>query len=447
MSADFLNQDTVNEWIKRELFQPKKSIYPKGEVGKIGIELEAFPYTFSNENKPIPVPLNDQNFPLMDRLASLSQEKSAEFIYGGAQLDKILYPNGTSIQFEPGGQVEIATAPHPSFSDLEVDLESKQQIFDQLTAENQIHFGQYGTNPWFQNSEIGLQLQKPRYQALEAYLDKISPFGRQMMRQTCSLHVNLDLGDDKEIQVKRILISNLLVPFIAAIFANSAHLGGKATGKLSYRRMLWQQLDPLRTGLFPKLENVKSIHKEDLVQAYEKLIWNAPLVFVPDFGSQEFSYPFTFQNWVKNPIQSTSPNLNHLKNHISLLFPEVRMKGFLEIRTADSLPRKWQLTPAYFLAGILYSNSHLDQAFELLASLSPKIQQQLEMCTDGLKSELLFQPAKELMEIAIHGLKELPETFVGKNSIPVLTEFSERFTQKRLTVAEEMIYDFFNGKT
>lgn len=98
----------------------------------------------------------------------------------------------------------------------------------------------------------------------------------------------------------------------------------------------------------------------------------APILHIRALGDRVFPVDFTFDSWLKNPIAGLSPSWDDLENHLSLLYPEVRIKGFLEIRTADALPREWQLVPAFFYTGLLYSDDSLEKVLELLLPFRKK---------------------------------------------------------------------------
>ncbi len=436
--------DHCRDFIKRALFEPKASPIDTGSPGLVGVELETFPVGFADAEKTSarPVPLSQCVAALIEVLKDYPMDRDWE---KGAP-SEITLPNGASFQYEPGGQLEVVTHPCQSLPELIDRLGFLREILDQITEKHQIHFAQLGTNPWFDPAQIGLQLDKPRYRALQEYFSQIGPFGIQMMRQTCSLHVNLDLGIGEETQVKRFLAANLLVPFATAIFANSGILGGKPTGHKSHRSFIWQQLDPKRSGILSIKKPSGLPGKDALVEAYLDFALQAPIIHIKELGDRVFPRDFTLDYWLKNPIEGISPSLDDLENHLSMLYPEVRPKGFLEIRTADALPGEWQLVPAFFYAGLLYSDSSLEKTLDLLLPLAPKIENLYRQSPFGLESDRIFGFSKKLMHLALEGLSDLPREFVGAIPIKNLQAFHERFTAQRKTVADGTIARFSEGK-
>lgn len=446
-----LNLDDCRDFLACELFTPKSS---NGDssigIDLIGVELEAFPVKFFDlkKTKATPVPLKSDEFSLHQVLENACGLDSAKLNFNEKHsLYPIRFSNGSTFQYEPGGQIEIATHPCRSLDELIAQLRLQQRILNQITEEHHVHFAQIGTNPWFDSAQIGLQLDKPRYRALQKYFASLGPFGVKMMRQTCSMHVNLDLGTSDEKQVNRLLAANLLAPFASALFANSAIFENKVSPRKSYRSYLWQQLDPKRTGM-PLGDFGNNLPtKDQLIQAYCDFAMKAPIIHVKALGDRVFPSEITFKDWLKNPIEGISPDLEDLENHLSLLYPEVRPKGFLEIRTADALPRKWQLVPAFFYTGILYSEEILGETLELLLPLRSEINTLWKAASFGFESETIHKFSLKLMELALEGLGKLPEGFSGQESQNNLHSFFEKYTLQGKTMADESILKFFEGKS
>jgi len=224
-----LTKDVCRNYIEKQLFQCRSVENGWDEVpsiGPVGIEIEAFPYRVDPKtNRVRPVSFRGGSNSLSRALVRTAEVSNGEVKFfpfenrsegEDALLDKILFPEGDSFTFEPGGQVEIVTAPCNSLEDLTIHLKSTQEILRIITKQFSIRFAQIGTNPWFDADQIGLQVGKPRYRALNDYFDGISSFGKQMMRLTCSLQVNLDLGPCQDTFVRRFVAANQgLVPIWA----------------------------------------------------------------------------------------------------------------------------------------------------------------------------------------------------------------------------------------
>jgi len=450
-----LTREICRSFVEQHLFEPSQTAKP-GEPGFVGIELEVFPYILDikSEKGKRPVPLFGDQDSLMHALVHASEHIGGIAKYWhpdinlkgyNSQIERIAFPDGDRFLFEPGGQIEISTAPCRTMDTLQAHLSSKLAVLDAVTQQSNIRFAQFGTNPWFHVDEIGNQIHKPRYRALEKYFDDIGPYGKQMMLQTGSLHINLDLGNDHTIRIKRILAANLLVPFVTAIFAHSPVIEGKTTGHKSYRSFLWQHLDARRTGILPMQQLSKTLREENLIDTYMEFALKAPLMYISALGDQVLPLHYTMEYIMTHPIEGFSPDATFLANHFSLLFPEVRLKGYLELRSVDAPPAGWEMVPAIFYCGLLYSDQHLDQLLGMLLPLTSRIGDLYREATFGLASDEIFALSKDLVHLAIAGFSSLPDDFKKDNHTDQLITFFERFTRRRKTFADAYL-ETLSGK-
>ncbi|TVZ28325.1 glutamate--cysteine ligase [Gillisia sp. Hel_I_86] len=449
MTVKPLTRDVCRKYLEGLIFGsssfPNPEI-PGKKIGLMGIELEVFPYKISN-GKIKGVKCEGDKDNLRNILIKVSEEFGGNAIYEDEEkenhlLKKIEFPNGDNFQFEPGCQIEICINPCKNLSELESRIIFLQSLLLKITSEYGIHFAQHGTNPWFGTEEIGLQIPKQRYLNLQNYLDKISPFGRKMMRLTGSLQVNLDLGRDEETRIKRIVTANLLSPIATAIFSNSPITAGKKNGFKSFRSYIWQQLDPKRTGLLPLEGVIKSWKKEEVVEAYLNFSLNAPLIYVQKKPEISLASEYTFNYWLDHPIHNHVPDITDFDNHLSLLFPEVRLRKYLEIRSVDAPPKEWQMIPVYFYTGLLYNNSHLDKTLDLLIPKQRIIEKLLVESASGFKNDNLYLLAKEIMQLAIEAFSGLPPNFKYENQVEIMISFYKKYTSKRRCFADDSIQLF-----
>ena len=132
-----------------------------------------------------------------------------------------------NISFEPGGQLEFSSRPYHCLSEAISRTLYIQSLLDrELLDVGGVTLTQIGINPWHSVDDIGLQMKKPRYLAMNEFFSKISAFGPKMMRQTCTVQVNLDFGRDETTMAKRFLASMLMAPISGAIFIYSAFENG-----------------------------------------------------------------------------------------------------------------------------------------------------------------------------------------------------------------------------
>ncbi|TDQ19484.1 glutamate--cysteine ligase [Algoriphagus boseongensis] len=436
-----LTESDFRDFIQTNLFEPKiwDTKISEKSPGRIGLEQEAFVWETPSDS-PIPkkiIPLYYGQNDFSSLLLKMSLEKGGQThlfeSMVGLKPDRITFPSGDNFQFEPGGQVEIATSPCESLIEVQNQLEAMQSILDEVGIKNQIGFGQFGTLPWFSGEEIGLQLPKPRYRQLQNYFNSLNPNGQRMMLQTCSQHINIDLGENEEVQVRRMVVAQALAPFLTAVFANSSHLEGKFTGKKSYRSVLWRTLDSRRSGFWmPQNE----ISKNDLIDSYTKFALNAPLIHLKKWDQEYFGGKFTMKYWINNPILGLYPSLEDFEYHLTLLFPQVRMKGFLEIRATDALPRKWQMVPSSFISGILYFPSSLQKTYDLLINHLHQLEDFQDLASDGLDNPEIFKMTLKLSEWALEGFESLPSSFRSNQQVELLRQYLENLTWKKITPAD-----------
>ena len=446
-----MTKEECLEDLRERLFSPKRSsANALDSSGKVGLEQEAFSWEKDSQTGQAirPTSLYEGPIPLAQLLGEKCQNRGGQAHHFGTKdspkIDKISFASGDNFQFEPGGQIEIATAPYSSLIELEQNLKKMQGILEEIQEENPVTFAQIGTHPFFTGEEIGLQLPKPRYRHLQGYFNSLHPSGQQMMLQTCSQHINLDLGEKEEIQLLRIGVAQAICPLLTAIFAHSPTLERKNFGKKSLRSILWKNLDSKRTGFW--IPEKGNFSKKGWVEAYAQLAFQAPLLNVKGIDDRWFGGPFTWAYWLKNEIEGRKPTFPDWENHLSLLFPQLRMKGFLEVRATDALPRNWQIVPAAFLSGILYSPKALEAAWEVL---EPKIHNLNLLCqkaSDGLKEDEIFRIAKEIFRLAGDGLQSLPESFRSEGQIQLLESYFEHFTAKRRTPADELLEKLSSNK-
>ncbi|MEY4631492.1 MAG: hypothetical protein RIQ81_1612 [Pseudomonadota bacterium] len=420
--------------------------------GEVGLELEMLPVRpgASRSAAPIMVPLHvpDANGEsLAGSLLPLAAREgwNCEFSGSGpsARLLKIGVPGASSlpdwITFEPGGQIEFSSAPFPCLSDA---LNRLVQVRDKVARHLRgfgIELVQTGINPWYTPEQIGLQMDKPRYVAMNKYFSRIGPFGPRMMRQTCTVQVNLDFGSSEDEMARRYLVSLLIAPFAGATFANSPYVDGKAAGVRGFRSKVWLNLDPSRTGIAPVEPLMKALNRDACVRYYWDFAKNARVVFVAGAGYSVPDAGLTWEGWMQSPWLGVSPTLEDFETHLSLLFPEVRPRGFLEQRPVDCQHPAWVAAPAGYYTGLLYDARAREQALALLEPFAGGIGMLLHKVPEGFKNSDLAQTSARLMELAIEGLDRLPECFRGADSDVTLRRFYERFTARRRVPADDLI--------
>ena len=446
-----MTPDLCREWVENKVFplQPEtyRNMYPEFP-GAVGLEIEMLPLILSkNQAVPQIVPLQGENNALAAWLRKMTKihgwtasesEQDGERLLMGIKLDQ-----DDNLSFEPGGQLEFSSRPYHCLSEAISRTHYIQSLLDRELLEfGGVTLTQIGLNPWHSIDEIGLQMRKPRYRAMNDFFSGISEYGPRMMRQTCTVQVNLDFGRDESTMAKRFLASMLISPISGAIFNYSAFESGKFTGMTGLRQRVWRHLDPTRTDI-PKLDYLlRRLDKKSCVDTWFDFLMAARVVFVANQDYRVMHQPVTWAEWMENGINGAKPDSSDFETHLSLLFPEVRARGFLELRSVDCQSRVWQFAPAAWWTGLLYDPRALDQVIELMSPYTDRLGELLKKADHGLEDPTLAALAAKLIGIGIEGLKRLPGCYFGGGALKTLNVFADQFVSRRRVPASDLVDEY-----
>ena len=243
-----------------------------------------------------------------------------------------------------------------------------------------------GIDPMNPIEAYPLAVGSERYLRLAAHLATLGPAGGRMMRQTSSIQVNVSWGEDP---LEEWTVANRAAPYLLAVFANSPRYEGAPTGHRSTRARQWRSLDPTRTGI--------PLDASDPVEAYLRFALGAGAILLGESGADVRP----FAEWV----QSGCASMADWEDHLSTLFPEVRPRGYLELRGLDALPIRWWTVPLTILAGLLVDPVARREALE---SLGPPSGALLERAgREGLDDPEIRAGAEQLWELALAGISRL----------------------------------------
>jgi glutamate--cysteine ligase len=254
----------------------------------------------------------------------------------GAGAPAFTLPGGGALSFEPGGQLEYSTPPAPTIGALLDDLEAVLVPLAARAEAEGIRLLARGMDPCTPVHATRLHVHGERYVRMTAHYDRAGPAGRRMMRQTAALHLNLDLGARPR---ERWWLANALAPLLTALFANSPRVEGVDSGHRSARAHQWRLLDPARTGVRGR--------GPDPERDYLEFALDAPAFLLGP--ADEPARPFRDE-------LDRGAGASDWERHLSTLFPEVRPRGYLELRCLDALPLRWQGAPVALAAGLLYDD-------------------------------------------------------------------------------------------
>ena len=316
-------------------------------------------------------------------------------------------PKGGVISLEPGGQLELSGAPlatvHETYEELRQHLAEVKAVGDELG----IGFLGIGFSPKWTLAETPV-MPKERYSIMQRYMPKQGRLGLDMMFRTATVQVNLDFGDEADM-VAKMRASLALQPVATALFANSPFTAGRPNGFKSYRAEIWRDTDPDRTGIPP------FVFEPGMgFERYVDYALDVPMYFVYRDDRYVDVAGASFREFLAGKLEAlpgVRPTLDDWADHLTTLFPEVRLKRFLEMRGADagSLPGLIAL-PAFWV-GLLYEPSALAETSALTADWTLGELQALrdQVPRRGLQTPFrrgtLQDVAREAVAMAERGLK------------------------------------------
>jgi glutamate--cysteine ligase len=334
------------------------------------------------------------------------------------------------VTFEPGGQLEISPLPSPTLTQALATVAACRERLRRCLDSAGIELFSSGMNPWHSVEELGLQTTGPRYVTQQAHYDALGTAGRQMMRQTAAMQINLDLGGPN-VADDRWRLANLAGPALSAAFANSPIVAGAPTGVPGTRCLTWQAVDSSRTGYDGAQVG------PDPRAAYERFALGAEFMALPRDGEAPAAVRDSFQSWIERG--GLRPDFDDLAHHLSTLFPPVRPRRHYEIRYIDALPASWLPVPVALLAALLYERTATREALELLDGEPIDGASWLRSATRAMTDTRLRTTALDLFDIAISAIPRLPKGYVPDGTADLLTRYRERFPEQHRCPADDQL--------
>ncbi|MEK6601514.1 MAG: glutamate--cysteine ligase, partial [Candidatus Binatota bacterium] len=308
------------------------------------------------------------------------------------------------ITLEPGGQIELSGEPceniHCSQAEFSQHIRELLEVAERLD----VVFLGLGIQPVSRLEEIQW-VPKKRYRIMAPYMQKVGTMGHRMMKQTATVQANIDFSDEKDAMAK-FRTAMGLSPLIAAIFANSPISEGSLNGYKSYREHIWTKTDKDRSGMLPFafLPDVSFAH-------YVEYALDVPMYFILRDGGYIDCTGIPFRHFLAHGHQGHQAMMEDWEVHLTTLFPEVRIKRYMEVRSADSQPPELMPALPALIKGFLYDPDCLQASWDLVKGWS--WDERMEPYYDSHRSALaarirrfsLLDLAKELLQIAWEGLR------------------------------------------
>lgn len=372
---------------------------------RIGTEHEKFGF-YLKTHEPVPY---EGPRGIEELLKRLQQISSWEAITDEGNIIGLAAPEGGgAISLEPGGQFELSGAPLNTIHETCRESNAHLAMLREISIDLGIGFLGAGASPTWTFEETP-RMPKSRYDIMRNYMPKVGSQGHDMMYRTATIQVNLDF--DSETDMRRKLQTSLKLQSIAtAFFASSPFTEGKPNGLLSWRSEIWKDVDNQRGGY-----QAFMLDEGFNFESYVDWALDIPMYFVIRDGKYYDCTHLTFRQFMaggmKGEIDDPVANMGDWTNHLSTLFPDVRLKRFLEMRGADGGPWRRICALSAFWVGLLYEQDSLDAAAEYCRNWTPQMVKELRDSVPelGFKAEIDGQPmlvhAKNILEISIAGLK------------------------------------------
>ena len=326
-----------------------------------------------------------------------------------------LRKNGSSITLEPGGQIELSGAP---LNNLFQTCNEVNQHHDELNAvckDYDIEFMGMGVLPKWDLKKLEI-MPKKRYEIMKNYMPKVGDMGLDMMMRTTTIQANFDYSSEKDM-VKKFRVAQSLQPIIIALYANSPFVGGKLTDYLSYRSYIWTRTDKDRCGLLP------FVYEESFsFERYVDFLLDVPMYFIIRNNEYIDLSGITFRQYIQNKSNGFSPSIDDWNIHITTVFPEVRLKSYIELRGADGGPWSRVCALPAFWTGVLYDEKILNQLEDLIKKWSFQDVQNFyeDVRVNGLNAQTpsgqsLLNFANKIIEMSAKGLRNRKIDFDGRS--------------------------------
>lgn len=351
---------------------------------------------------------------------------------------------GGAISLEPGGQFELSGAPletiHQTCIELGAHLAQLKQVADPLG----IRFLGIGMSPLWTLAETPV-MPKSRYKIMKGYMPKVGSRGLDMMFRTSTVQVNLDFSSEADM-VKKLRVSLALQPIATALFANSPFTEGRSNGRLSMRSEIWRDTDNNRAGMLPF-----AFEPGFGFEQYVDYALDVPMYFVKrgdhyhDVSGQNFRDLLAGK---LGQLPGERAYVSDWANHLSTIFPEVRLKRYLEMRGQDVGPRPMIAAESAFWVGLFYDQTSLDAAWDIAKNWSAEERQILrdDVPKLGFKAEIrgrsVLDLARETLSLSRAGLKRRARLDGFGRDETIFLEPLEKLVEAGETQADQLLRRF-----
>jgi glutamate--cysteine ligase len=413
------------------------------DAWRLGTEHEKIPF-YAADASPVPYEGERGIRSLLDGMAKL---EGWEPIIEDDHPIGLASSGGGAISLEPGGQFELSGAPvetlHETAQELEQHLDHVRAVADGLG----VRFLTLGMSPLWSRAETPV-MPKNRYRIMTEYMPKVGTLGLDMMYRTSTVQVNLDYGSEADM-VKKLRVSVALQPVATALFANSPFTDGRPNGYLSMRSLIWRNTDPDRTGMMPF-----AFEEGFGYERYVEWALDVPMYFVKRDDTYHDVAGASFRDLMAGrlaQLPGERATQSDWANHVSTLFPEVRLKRYLEMRGADVGPPERIVALSAFWIGLLYDRDALDAAWDLVKEWSAENRETLraDVAKQGLtavvRGRSVREIARDVIDLSRRGLARRARLDAAGRDESIYLDPLLRIVDSGRVPAQELL-DLYHGR-
>jgi glutamate--cysteine ligase len=415
------------------------------EEFRVGAEHEKFVF-HAADRQPVAYEGPSGIKALLDGMMRFGWTPTVEPGVGGGDVLIGLNRGLENISLEPGGQFELSGAPLLTMHDICEETGRHLEEAKAVAAELGLGFLGLGFSPLWRRDDVPI-MPKGRYRIMRRYMPLVGSLGLDMMFRTCTVQANLDFADEADM-VAKFRVSLALQPVATALFANSPFVEGRPSGFLSTRANIWTDTDVARTGMLP------FVFADGFgFETYARFALQVPMYFVKRGGRYIDVAGRSFADFIEgrlSELEGERATLKDWADHVSTIFPEVRLKQYLEMRGADGGPVSRLCALPALWTGILYDPPAQAAAWDLCKHWTTEDRAGLsrDVPTQALNAMVAGRPvrdvARDMVAIAREGLKRRNYLSGGMVDESNYLGELEDIADSGLTAAERLL-QLYNG--
>jgi glutamate--cysteine ligase len=347
----------------------------------------------------------------------------------------------TSITLEPGSQFELSGSPLEDVHAIWDEVEQHRRELAALESARDLHWLGLGFHPFAHQDDLDW-VPKSRYVTMREYLPTRGSKGIDMMRRTSTVQANFDIASEAD-AMRKLRVALGLAPVVQALFANSAVYENVRHPIKSHRAEVWLDVDPDRSGLLPFMWRPGATLGD-----YVRWALDVPMFIIKRDGQPIRMAPRTFRSFLAEGAEGYRATMADWETHLNTLFPDVRLKKTLEVRSADSVPARLSMALPALWAGILYDDAALEAAGELVLPLGYEawVAARPAIAARGLGARVagvpLEQIAKGVLVIASEALRRRARTDAAGHDERIYLEPLVELAARGLSIGDAVLGDW-----